>query len=172
MIAKFQFTNSPGGAEQFINHDISGQPFTLPEGPFGYSYEILDNNAGGIFSTGGNGTDEVRSVSQNQNFKVPGANGQLHMVLKGIPHPGPLPIDFDFNVPPLAQVGQTYTGDIVIPGLDPEPNDPYFNVEFFIGIQTEDDIKVMIPEKPFSPNEFGYTTHRSEHPCSRVRTAG
>ena len=35
MIAKFQFTNSPGGAEQFINHDISGQPFTLPEGPFG-----------------------------------------------------------------------------------------------------------------------------------------
>ena len=132
----------------------------------------MDNNAGGIFSTGGNGTDEVRSVSQNQNFKVPGANGQLHMVLKGIPHPGPLPIDFDFNVPPLAQVGQTYTGDIVIPGLDPEPNDPYFNVEFFIGIQTEDDIKVMIPEKPFSPNEFGYTPIDPNTPAAELERLG
>ncbi len=56
-----------------------------------------------------------------------------------------LPVDYEFNSPPLAQIGETYEANISIPGIDPQPFDPYFNMEFFIGIETNDPIEIEIP---------------------------
>ena len=67
-----------------------------------------------------------------------------------------LPVDYEFSAPPLARVGETYEASIFIPGLDPEPVDPYFNMEFFIGIETEIPI-IIIPL--FAPLDPGAVWH-------------
>ena len=71
------------------------------------------------------------------------------MVLRGSPLP-PLPIDYTVLSDPLVQVQSSLKFKTLIPALDPPPVDPYFNTEFFIGIETNDPIEFVIP----SPSPF------------------
>ncbi len=136
MIAEFVFTDvKVGGRELFVDHDISSQPLNLPPGAFGYSYEIKDNATGPIFATGDNGSNEVRSVSQNLNFNVPGAPfpNQLFMLLTGTPlPPSPPAIHLDVEGPPLVLFDQQAKFEIRIDSAGVPPVVPFFNTEFFL----------------------------------------
>ena len=113
------------------------------------SYEIMDPGTGPMLSTGDVATPEVRVVSENRNFTILGPLNQPHMVLRGSPLP-PLPIDYAVLSDPLVQVQSSLKFKTLIPALDPPPVDPYFNTEFFIGIETNDPIEFVIP----SPSPF------------------
>ena len=153
LVAEYSFTDLPGfdptKLGHFVDHDVSGQPFTLPAGAFGYSYEIMDLGTGPMLSTGDVATPEVRVVSENRNFTILGPLNQPHMVLRGSPLP-PLPIDYTVLSDPLVQAQSSLRFSTLIPALNPPPVDPYFNAEFFIGIETSDPIGFMIP----SPSPF------------------
>ncbi len=148
LVGEYSFTNLPGfdptKLGHFVDHDISGQPFTLPSGAFGYSYEIMDAGTGPMLSTGDVATPEVRVVSENRNFTILGPLNQPHMVLRGSPPP-PLPIDYTVLSNSLVQVHSNLTFSTLIPALDPPPAEPYLNTEFFIGIETNDPICFRVP---------------------------
>ena len=130
----------------------------------------LDKDSGTILSTGGNSPNQLYIVSQDQNFILPDVHNAIHLrLVRRAPPSSLLPVDFEFNSPPLAQVGETYDGGIFIPPLDPQPVDPYFNMEFFIGIETGDDIEIRIPENPFNPNVFNITPIDPNTPVAELK---
>ena len=172
-IAEFPFTDLPGfdpkEEERFINHSVE-RPFPLPPGEFGVGIVNLDKDSGTILSTGGNSPNQLYIVSQDQNFILPDVHNAIHLrLVRRAPPSSLLPVDFEFNSPPLAQVGETYDGGIFIPPLDPQPVDPYFNMEFFIGIETGDDIEIRIPENPFNPNVFNITPIDPNTPVAELK---
>ncbi|MFQ5568728.1 MAG: T9SS type A sorting domain-containing protein [Rhodothermales bacterium] len=95
--------------------------------------------------------DEIAGFLIYENDDAVNSPLAVPVLTRRLPPPlPPLPLpDYDLDLPPLAQVGQQYDAGIFIPPLDPQPLDPYFNMEFFIGIETEDPgIEIEIPE-PF-----------------------
>ena len=97
----------------------------------------------------GNPYDEIAGFLIYENDQAVNSPLAVPVLTRRLPPLPPLPPpDYDLDLPPLAQVGQSYDGGIFIPPLDPQPVDPYFNMEFFIGIETNDDIEIFIPD-PF-----------------------
>ena len=95
--------------------------------------------------------DEIAGFLIYENDQAVNSPLAVPVLTRRLPPPlPPLPLpDYDLNLPPLVQVGgPPLQGGIFIPPLDPEPVDPYFNMEFFIGIETNDDIEIFIPD-PF-----------------------
>ena len=96
--------------------------------------------------------DEIAGFLIYENDEAVNSPLAVPVLSRRLPPPlPPLPLpDYDLELPPLVQVGgPPLQGGIFIPPLDPEPVDPYFNMEFFIGIETEDPgIEIFIPD-PF-----------------------
>ncbi len=97
-----------------------------------------------------NPLDEILGFLIYENNQAINSPLAVPVLTRRLPPPlPPLPLpDYDLDLPPLTQVGQGIDAGIFIPPLDPQPVDPYFNMEFFIGIETNDPIEIEIPE-PF-----------------------
>ena len=96
--------------------------------------------------------DEISGFLIYENDRAVNSPLAVPVLTRRLPPPlPPLPLpDYDLDLPPLVQVGgPPLQGGIFIPPLDPEPVDPYFNMEFFMGLETEDPgIEIFIPD-PF-----------------------
>lgn len=106
--------NPPEEQELGVVIDISDTPFELPEGPFGYGFDLYDDDTGIVFAEGDPfGVDLYRAVPQNINVNTPGVHDQLFMGING-----ELPLILGGTV---AYVSNTATG----PGALNDPTMPY-----------------------------------------------
>lgn len=139
--------------------DSGTATLTGPDGALLLTPDVVDGEVMIQFDptvfTGLGATREWNLIIENDAF----VNSPIMVPVVGRFLPPLLPIAFEFDLPPLAQAGQPLEGGIFIPPLEPEPVDPYFNMEFFIGIETEDPIEIMIPDSldyiPIGPNTPG-----------------
>ncbi len=94
-IARYDFTGLPGsgsGNFEIVTHtvDISGTPFTLPAGPFGYAYEVKDDRTGPLTVSAGTGTtDFYRVFPALTNQVIDGFYAQLYLRLTALVPPPP-----------------------------------------------------------------------------------